>query len=358
MNQRAQAVRAGPAAGPAKRRPGAAATGVAMLLAAVLCRTALADAPATAADSVTWTAQQVQAAGIRVQSLQAADYRLRITALASVQDPQAWLGAVSAFSQARASAAVAAAAYELARLHADQARSLYGAGQSIALAEVQKAEAALQVAQARKAASSAEVDLARSRLNAALGPALAHQVALDSRWVERLSSGKELLVALDLPSGQSLLPHATVHLLVPRAGEPEQEVPLKVFGLAGQSGTTAPGLRYFGVAQSRQQLMAGMRLVAQIGSPEALHAVWVPRDAVVIRSGHPVVFEVQHAPGASASQSFHARAVDTNLPWAGGYLQTRWSGLQIVTGGAGLLLTPPPSARVTKAATIGDGDDD
>jgi len=61
-------------------------------------------------------------------------------------------------------------------------------------------------------------------------------------------------------------------------------------------------------------------------------------------------------PSASGMRSFEARPVSTADALSGGYLQTGWGAMDVVTQGAGLLLTPPPTPHAAPAT--GGGDDD
>jgi hypothetical protein len=85
-----------------------------------------------------------------------------------------------------------------------------------------------------------------------------------------------------------------------------------------------------------------------------VRAVWVPASAVLFYQGQTFTF-VATRPAAGGDRQFTARVVSTRWFSGGGYVQPGWSSLDVVTGGADLLLIPPPVPHTLPPA--GDGGD-
>ena len=86
----------------------------------------------------------------------------------------------------------------------------------------------------------------------------------------------------------------------------------------------------------------------------AVRAVWVPASAVLFYEGQTFTF-VATRPAPGGDRQFTARLVSTAWPSGEGYVQPGWPSLDVVTGGADLLLIPPPVAHALPPA--GDGGD-
>jgi hypothetical protein len=104
-----------------------------------------------------------------------------------------------------------------------------------------------------------------------------------------------------------------------------------------------------------QQRASGLR-IARLAPAEfrqarqpPVRAVRVPDSAVLFVDGQALAF-VASPPAAGGDRQFTARAISTNWPADGGYVQPGWQALEVVTGGADLLLTPPPEAHTLPPA--------
>lgn len=109
-----------------------------------------------------------------------------------------------------------------------------------------------------------------------------------------------------------------------------------------------------------QQRASGLRIERLVPGPfhharqAPLRAVWVPASAVLFYEGQTFTF-VATRPAAGGDRQFTARVVSTAWPRGEGYVQPGWSSLDVVTGGADLLLIPPPVPHALPPA--GDGGD-
>lgn len=308
--------------------------------------------------AVRWTATQISAANLGVQHLAAGEHRHTFSASAAVQSPASLLRDLSAMDMARARLTAAQSARSLAQLQAQRARGLFAAGQNVALAEVQQAQAAAQQAQAQVDVAQAALLAAQAELTASLGPALAARLRTAPALRQAIADGRELIIDLTLPPGRDLSPDARVRLHVPGGTAELQDgwLPATVIGPAAAASAEVQGLRFVLAAPASSGLMPGLRLMAEVRSGRAQRGVLLPAGSVVWSGGQALAFVAAPESGKDARR-FTPRAVSTAWPSHGGYVQPGWSALDVVTRGAGLLLTPPPAPQSARAAAS-DGDDD
>ncbi|MDD4885484.1 MAG: efflux RND transporter periplasmic adaptor subunit [Thiomonas sp.] len=309
-------------------------------------------APARAAlpQAVVWSAAQQTTANLQIQRLAPAAYHPQFTASATVQSPAGLLRGLSAQDAAQAQLAVAQSRLQLATLKAQRAKGLFDAGQNVALAEVQQAQAAAAQAQAEVGSGQAALGLAQAQLTATLGPALAARLRRDAQLRQSILSGRTLVVDLSLPPGKALPPAAQIWLQLP---DGHRRVQARVIGPAAAASSQFQGVRNVLVAPAADGMMPGMELQAEVQSTQTLSGVRLPASAVVWAAGQAVVFVA--TPAAHQALQFAPRAVSTAWPLQGDYVQPGWTALDVVTRGAGLVLTPPPSPH---AAPASGGDDD
>ncbi|MGC8807203.1 MAG: efflux RND transporter periplasmic adaptor subunit [Thiomonas sp.] len=317
-----------------------------LLLAGLLTAAAHAALP----QEVVWTAAQRASAGLQIQHCAAAAYRPQFTATASVQPTADLLRDFSALEAAQAQIAVAKSRLQLATLQTQRAEGLYDAGQNVALATVQQAQAGAVQARAEVGGAQAAFGVAQAQITADLGPALALLLQRDARLRQSLLNGRELIVDLSLPPGRTLPPAAQVRLQVPGGAH---TVSARVIGPAAAASSQLQGLREVLVAPATNGLMPGLSLQASVQSAQAQAGVWLPASAVVWSGGQAVVFVATST--ASHALRFTPRKVSTAWPLHGGYVQPGWAALDVVTQGAGLVLTPPPKPH---ALPTSGGDDD
>lgn len=320
-------------------------------MAGLLLATAAA-APARAAmpQAVVWSAAQRTTAGLQIERLAPAPYHPQFTASATVLSSADLLRGLSALDVAQAQVAVAQSRLHLATLQAQRAKGLFDAGQNVALAEVQQSQAAATQAQAEVASAQAALGVAQAQLTATLGAALATRLHRDAQLRQSILSGRTLVVDLSLPPGKALPPAAQVWLRLPVGQRP---VRASVIGPAAAASSQLQGVRDVLIAPAADGLMPGLELQAEVQSAQTQSGVRLPDGAVVWTAGQAVVFVA--TPAAHQALRFAPRAVSTAWPLHGGYVQPGWDALDIVTRGAGLVLTPPPSPH---AAPASGGDDD
>lgn len=341
-----------PPSSPRRRSPlRALAVGLALALGAVQARAALPQA-------VQWTAEQIGAADVRVQHLAPGELRRAFSASAAVQSPASLLRDLSAVDMARARLTAAQSARGLAQLLAQRAQGLFAAGQDVALAEVQQAQAAAQQAQAQVDVAQAALLAAQAELTAGLGPALAARLQTAPALRQAIADGRELIVDLTLPPGRDLSPDARVRLHVPGGNAELQDgwLPATVIGPAAAASADVQGLRFVLAAPASSGLMPGLRLMAEVQSGRLQRGVLLPASSVVWSDGQALAF-VAEPESRKDARRFTPRPVSTAWPLHGGYVQPGWGALDVVTHGAGLLLTPPPAPQSARTAG-GDGDDD
>lgn len=321
-----------------------------LLLAAALAAPAFA---AAAPQAVTWTPAQLAASGIQVQRIAPGAYAPAVAGYAAVENPASLLRLHSAVDAAAARLAAARARLQMMELRSRQARGLFAAGQNVARAEVDQAEAAAVEARAAAGAARSELDAARAAESAALGPALSTRLARDPGLVGAIAAGRRMVVAVTLPPGTPWPADARVDLLLPSGAT----AALAVVGPAAGADARMQGLRYLGLATAAPGLMPGLHLAARVEVPRPVRGVRVPAAAVVWSGGRAWVFVA--SPADAAGRSFAPRPVSTDWPLSGGYVQRGWPTVDVAVRGAGLLLTPPPLPQPAGAgpAAQGDGDD-
>ncbi len=328
---------------------------------AVVAALALGTAPADAArpPAVQWSQAQIVSADLQFQHLAPGLYRQSFQASATVQNPSTLLRDLSAVDVARAQRTAALSRLRLAQLQAQRAQGLYRSGQNIALAEVQQAQGAAQTARAQVDVAQATLQAAQAELTASLGPALAARLQTAPALRSAIASGRELIVDLTLPPGADLPAAAQVRLHVPGgSGELHDGwLPATVIGPAAAASAHVQGLRFVATSPAASGLMPGLQVPAQVQAGRARHGVLLPASAVVWSGGQALVFTA--LPTAGNTRQFTPRAVSTAWPLQAGYMQPGWAALDVVTHGAGLLLTPPPKPQARPAApstTAGDDD--
>lgn len=317
---------------------------------AVACWLGMTCAQAALPHPVLWSAAQMASANLRIEHLTPASYRTRFTASATVQSPAGLLHGLSALDAARSRLKVAQCTLQLAAMQAQRDQGLFEAGQNVALAEVQQAQATAEQARAEVDSAHAAVEVAQAQLTTQLGAALAARLSRQAALRQALLKGSKLIVDLTLPPGQSLPPAAQVNLHIP--GSP-RTVRARVIGPAAAASSQLQGWREVLIAPAAPGLMPGLQLVAEVQSAQAQSGVKLPSSSVVWTDGEAVVFVATAAEGKA--RHFTARKVSTAWPLHGGYVQPGWGAVDVVTRGAGLVLTPPPKPHALPAV---GGDDD
>jgi hypothetical protein len=235
-------------------------------------------------------------------------------------------------------------------MQAQRDQGLFEAGQNVALAEVQQAQAAAEQARAEVDSARAAVDVARAQLTAQLGTALASQLSRQTALRQTILNGSELIVDLTLPPGRALPQTAQVELHIPGS---QRTVHARVIGPAAAASSQLQGWREVLIAPAAPGLMPGLELVAEVQSARAQSGVRLPSSSVVWTDAEAVVFVATSSEGKA--RHFTARKVSTAWPLHGGYVQPGWGAVDVVTRGAGLVLTPPPKPHALPAL---GGDDD
>lgn len=317
---------------------------------AAACWLGATSAQAALPHPVLWSAAQMASADLRIEHLTPANYRTRFTASATVQSPASLLRSLSALDAARSRLKVAQSGLQLAAMQAQRDQGLFEAGQNVALAEVQQAQAAAEQARAEVDSARAAVDVAQAQLTAQLGTALASQLSRQTALRQAILNGSELIVDLTLPPGRALPQTAQVELHIPGS---QRTVHARVIGPAAAASSQLQGWREVLIAPAAPGLMPGLELVAEVQSARAQSGVRLPSSSVVWTDGKAVVFVATSAEGKA--RQFAARKVSTAWPLHGGYVQPGWGAVDVVTRGAGLVLTPPPKPHALPAL---GGDDD
>ncbi|MGE0107123.1 MAG: efflux RND transporter periplasmic adaptor subunit [Thiomonas sp.] len=297
-----------------------------------------------------WSSAQMASADLRIEHLTPASYRTQFTASATVQSPASLLRSLSALDAARSRLKVAQSGLQLAAMQAQRDQGLFEAGQNVALAEVQQAQAAAEQARAEVDSAHAAVDVAQAQLTAQLGTALASQLSRQTALRQTILNGSELIVDLTLPPGRALPQTAQVELHIPGS---QRTVHARVIGPAAAASSQLQGWREVLIAPAAPGLMPGLELVAEVQSARAQSGVRLPSSSVVWTDAEAVVFVATSAEGKA--RHFTARKVSTAWPLHGGYVQPGWGAVDVVTRGAGLVLTPPPKPHALPAL---GGDDD
>ena len=334
---------------------------LALVLSCALCPGA-ALAQAGLIRAVQWTAAQQSSSGLRVQRLTPVAYVRTLAATASVQNSAPLLQAQATVVSADAAWRAAQARLQLARLRAQRAQGLYTQGQNVALAEVQQDQAAADEARAGVLAARAALDAARARQLAALGPALEARLRHDPDLRRAIAAGRMLIVDLTLPPGVQWPPAAQVRMRLPATAPgtqaPDGWVPVSIVGPAATASSGVQGLRDVGVVAAAGGLMPGLHLAAEVRAAAPVHGVFVPASSVVWAGRRALVFVAAAPAAGKPARTFSPRPVSTAWSLDGGYVQPGWNAVDVVTRGAGLLLTPPPPKPQAKQGAVAGGNDD
>jgi hypothetical protein len=249
-------------------------------------------APAGAATLPTLSVEQQRAAGVVVAHPVNTSAAQREEAIGFVLDP---LSLITEAGEVDASAAAArAVSAELERV-----RGLYGAGAGASLK-------ALQAAQAEQAKARAQADTASAKF-AANWPALLAMSAADrQKLIDRVATGKVLLIRAELP-GRHILASVPDRALLDVDGV---SVEALVLGTGAPAGGDAQSVAVLiEVRAAPPGLGAGARVpVALLGPPRT--GVVVPRDAVLYDEGGALVYKqlTKAAPARSSTAAADQQA--------------------------------------------------
>ncbi len=298
-------------------------------------------APAGTATLPTLSVEQQRAAGVVVAHPANTSAPQRDEAIGLVLDP---LSLVSDVGEADASAAgLRAASAELERV-----RGLYGAGAGASLK-------ALQTAQAEQARARAQADTASAKVAANWPPFVAMPAAERQKLVDRVATGRTLLVRADLP-GRHIVAKVPDKALLDVDGV---SVEAFVLGVGAPSGGDAQSAAVLiEVRAAPPGLAAGARVpVTLLGAPRT--GVVVPRDAVLYDEGGALVYKQLVKQATSTATAAPARYTPVRVK----LIQAQGDGWivdgiddddDIVVHGAGVLW----SLQGIIGHAAGDNDDD
>ena len=291
-----------------------------MVIGLAFCLVALGSHANAASFKVDPAAQQ--AGGVVVQTLSAVQSTPSRNADGLVLDPGTLIALRSQIQAAQAGKTVAAQALS-------RARQLYRAGHNIAMAQLQRAEAA-------NATAAARTDALSAKARAAWGPVLGKAVINGAPIIQALSKVKEALIEVAV-TGPRLKPPTSA---LARVGD-ARPVQLHYIGPASRvpSGIIGQGFYYRGPAS----LPIGLPLSVRLAAGSAQTGVVVPATAILYLRGQKfVVREIAANQFAlvpiSAVWPIHRRGQPMR-DFIGKGLQP---GDQVVVAGAGVMLSAAP----------------
>lgn len=272
----------------------------------------------------------VAAGGIEIDHLKSINFQKRADGLGTVVQPQTLLDQrrtyqTAAADVARAEITSGAAGVELQRqqaLHRDQAATTK----------------ALEAAQVAAGTYNTNLQLARTQLQlqeATLkqqwGPILADWLISGSAQLDRLLSGKDLLVQVALPTGQ--------HVTDPRVVQIEltsgDRLDAKIVSSVPLADPKFQAQSFYAVLAASARLLPGMTVSSTIPIGSPVTGVEIPNAAVVRWQGKLYAF------AEIASGEFARRPITTDVPTPDGWLVNSGfsAGTGVVVRGAQLLLS-------------------
>jgi hypothetical protein len=283
------------------------------------------------------TAQELEAAGIGLQPLQASKYQDHVTGFGSVVSPQTLVEAQRAYQAAQAEVDRTEVAVKAARLEVQRLQPLHRDDRIVS-------DKALETARVAVVAEETNLQLARGRLDvqAAVnrqqwGPVLGGWLKDGAQILDRLLTGQDVLLKIALPAGRYLAAPSGAQIDLPQSG------PLSIAILSPVPDTDPKfqGQGFFATAATDPRLLPGMVVPVSIAVGAPVTGVLVPDSAVVWWQGQQWAF-VEVGQG-----EFALRRVVSETAALGGWLvgSGLTEGQRVVVRGAQLLLAEARRVR-------------
>jgi len=292
------------------------------------------DAPARVAVrggvvTLTLDRTEQQNAGIETARPAAAPAQDTLPAYGEVLDAGPLATLVAAYADAASQVQTAQARLAVSRAAAGRARLLYNDRQNISHAELQAAEAALDIDQAALAAARSRLAVVSADASQNWGPVIGSALAAGAPLVARLTGRRDYLVRVTLPPGvMPAAAPATATALRPDG----TGVTLRLVSAAASADPRLQGLAYFYDVAAGSGLLPGLDVSVSLlaGGQGQRPRVVVPGSAVVWLEGRPWIYL------RTGPRTFIRRTIDAEQGEAG---QDASDGGYVVAG-------LPPGAEV------------
>lgn len=285
-----------------------------------------------------------QAGGLETRALVAASAHQQVQALANVVALQPLIDqrrsiVTTTLDARRAGLAAAAADLEARRLG-----SLNADGKLVSDKALEVARTAAATESANVATARSQVALATATLTSQFGPVIAGWLLHGATALDRLVSGRAVLLQISPVSSRvlSTLP-ANAELQLPDGSR----LRATIVSAAAQVDPKFQTPSYYATAPANPALVPGATIAAVLPNGEMAQGVAVPEAAVVRADGRPYVYV------AIAADQFARREIVTDTPIAEGWLVRSGlaPGTRVVVRGAQLLLSQEgKTASVPEAA--------
>lgn len=277
-------------------------------------------------------AQTRKGSGIEVAALSPAPYQAQLHAYGMVLDLAQLTDLSDRSASAEAQVEIAQAKLAASKAALDRARGLYRNQQNVSLAQFQAADAAFQADQAALTAAQAQARALAGTATQAFGTVLGKAVLDNSPLIARLVARQALLLQVTLPTGATL-PAAPQTATVQVAGG--TPVPVQFLSPAARTDPRIQGVSFLYLAPATSSLLPGMNVLVSLPFGPPTQGATVPRSAIVWWQDRAWLYR------QSGEDLFVRTQVPTSLPAAdGGYVVEGLPlGTRIVTQGAQLLLS-------------------
>jgi hypothetical protein len=221
----------------------------------------------------------------------------------------------------------------------DRAQSLYKIGQTVALAQLQTAEAAFRVDQAAVTAADSQVRTLAATAAQEWGPVLGKSLIDGSPMVAGLIERREFLLQITLPPGVSVpKPPATATV---QTGKDARST-ITFVSPATRTDPRIQGISFFYMVPAETGLLPGMNVLAFLPSGITVEGFIIPPQAIIWWQDRAWVYHQTY------SEAFTRVEISTELPApGGGYVVKNFpSDAEIVMRGAQLLLSEEFRAQI------------
>ncbi len=255
---------------------------------------------------VTLGARTVAAGRIRTMRLTSLKSAPQLPAYGIVLDPVALTRQITQILSARSAVSAASAEAALAGAAARRATDLYRARQNISRAAMQRAQAALLVAEARYSRAKAHIAQARTRFLAHWGVKLTAASLTADRLVSSLEHGTMRIIEVSLPFGEAL--HRPPRFATAKCPD-DSTLTLRFLSRAPRVSADTGGVSLFYLMPARNCAPIGTALAVTLMGSASQRGTLVPRSAVLWYRGKPWVFR-ETAQGSFAPVAIaHASSV-------------------------------------------------
>jgi hypothetical protein len=270
--------------------------------------------------------------GIMSDVLAAAPHQEQIRAYGTVLDIARLTELSNRYAGARAQIQTAQAKVALSRVEFDRATKLYNDQKAVSEAQMQSAQAVFAADQANLMAAQAQIRSLTAEAYQDWGSAIGKSLVDGSPTIERLIERQDFLLQITLPPGVVLTaPPATATI----ENGKDTRAQITFVSPATHIDPKIQGITFFYATPADSGVLPGMNVLAFLPTGKTVDGVAIPASAVVWWQDRAWVYR------RTDPDKFVRVEIATDLPAPdGGYIVANLpQGIQIVTGGAQLLLS-------------------